>query len=155
MAKKSPDPGVVARSRRAHYDYELGTRFEAGLVLQGSEVRALRELGADVTTAWVDIRDGQAWVKEMRIPQLTHAATKHDEKRPRKLLLHRAEIERLTGSVARDGQTLVVTDCHFTNGRAKVEIALARGKKQHDKRHTIREREGEREARAAIRRGMK
>jgi SsrA-binding protein len=144
---------VVARNRRAHFDFELTDRYEAGLVLLGSEVRALRELGGDVTTAWVDIDGrGEAWVKEMRIPQLTHAMTQHEEKRPRKLLMHRTEIERLLGARAREGLTVVATQCYFKDGRAKLEIALAQGKKSHDKRHAIREREGEREARAAMRR---
>ena len=145
---------VIAKNRRAHFDYELGDRHEAGVVLTGSEVRSLRENGGDVSTAWVDIDGrGEAWVKEMRIPVLVHARFGHDEKRPRKLLLHREEIERLLGAVSREGQTIVVTECYFKDNRVKLAIALARGRKKHDKRQTIREREETREARQAMRRG--
>lgn len=145
---------VIAKNRRAHFDYELGDRLEAGVVLTGSEVRSLRENGGDVSTAWVDIDGrGEAWVKEMRIPVLAHARFGHDEKRPRKLLLHREEIERLLGAVSREGQTIVVTECHFKDNRVKLAIALARGRKKHDKRQTIREREETREAQQAMRRG--
>ena len=144
---------VVAKNRRAHFDYELGDRFEAGIVLIGSEVRSLRAHGADVTAAWVDIDSrGEAWVKDMKIPKLEHAAFGHEEKRPRKLLLRRKEIEKLRGTVAREGLTLIVTLTYFKNGHAKLEFALAKGRKRHDKRHAIRDREVEREARQAARR---
>jgi SsrA-binding protein len=150
---KAKDGGVVAVNRRAHFDYELGERLEAGLRLLGSEARSLRQSGADVSTAWVSIDGrGEAWVKDMRIAVLPHAAFGHEEKRPRKLLLHRAEIDRLRGSTERDGLTLVVTRCHFKDGRAKLEIAVARGKKKHDKRHSLRERQATREALQSIRR---
>jgi SsrA-binding protein len=152
--EKARGTGVIAVNRRASFDFELGEKYEAGMSLLGSEVRSLRINGADVAAAWVDIDGrGQAWVKEMRIPPLTHAAFGHGEKRPRRLLLHRKEIETLRGSKERDGMTLVVTKCYFKDGRAKLEFALARGKKKHDKRQALREREGEREARQAMRRG--
>ena len=149
--EKAKDTGVVAVNRRASFDYELGDRYEAGLSLLGSEARSLRMNGGDVSTAWVDIDPrGQAWVKEMRIPVLTHAAFGHGEKRPRKLLLHRAEIEALRGAIERDGMTLVVTRCYFKDGRAKLEFALARGKKKYDKRQSLRAKAQEREARQAM-----
>jgi len=152
--KKAPNTGVVAVNRRATFDYELGDRYEAGLSLLGSEVRSLRVNGADVSAAWVDIDGrGQAWVKEMRIPVLNHAAFGHGERRPRRLLLHRQEIERLRGSTERDGMTLIATRCYFKDGRAKLEFALGRGKKKHDKRQSLREKDSEREARQAMRRG--
>lgn len=154
MAKPAPGIRVVAKNRRAHFDYELGDSVEAGLVLSGSEVRSLRENGGDVKGAWVDIDSrGEAWVKDMRIPALKHAFQGHEEKRPRKLLLHREEIERLRGRVDREGMTLVVTQVHFRDNRAKLELCVARGKKKHDKRQTVRERDAEREARVAMRRG--
>jgi SsrA-binding protein len=144
---------VVAKNRRAHFDYELGDRYEAGLVLIGSEVRSLREQGADVSAAWVDIdRRGEAWVKDMRIPHLQHAAFGHEEKRPRKLLLSRQEIDRLKGAAEREGLTLIVTQLYFKGGRAKLELSLARGRKTHDKRRAIRDREEAHEARIAMRR---
>jgi SsrA-binding protein len=144
---------VVAVNRRARFDYELGASFEAGLQLIGSEVRALREGSADLSDAWVDVVHGQAWVKGMRIPTLNHAAFAHDEKRARKLLLHRAQIEELERAVDRERMTLVTTKLYFKGGRAKIELAVARGKKQHDKRQTLRERDASKEAREAIRRG--
>lgn len=151
---KGKDGNHVATNRRASFDFELGEKYEAGMSLLGSEARSMRVNGADVSTAWVEINQrGEAWVKEMRIPVLTHAAFAHTEKRPRKLLLHRAEIETLRGSIERDGMTLIVTRCYFKEGRAKLEFAVARGKKKHDKRQTLREKETAKEARQAMRRG--
>jgi SsrA-binding protein len=145
---------LVVRNRRASFDYELFDRFEAGLVLIGSEVRALRAGSADLADAWVDIdKRGEAWIKNLRIPPWQHAAFGHEERRPRKLLLQREQIERLRGAVEREGMTLIATKCYFKGRRAKLEIALARGKKKHDKRQSLRAREADREARAAIRRG--
>src|ERR1043165_2181083 len=133
MAKpKGKDDTTIATNRRAHFDYELGDRYEAGLSLIGSEARSLRVSRADVSTAWVDIdARGQAWVREMKIPVLPHAAFGHEEKRPRRLLLHRKEIEELRGKVERDGMTLVVTRCYYKDNRAKLEFAMARGKKKY------------------------
>jgi SsrA-binding protein len=150
---KGKDSSVVATNRRASFDYELTDKYEAGMSLIGSEVRSLRVNGADVSTAWVDISHrGEAFVKEMRIPSLTHAAFGHEERRSRKLLLHREEIERLQSAIEREGMTLIVTKCYFKEGRAKLEFAVARGKKKHDKRQSLREKDSAREARQAIRR---
>jgi SsrA-binding protein len=144
---------LVSKNRRAHFDYEITDTFEAGLVLIGSEVRSLRVNSADLSDAWVDIdRRGEAWVKGMRIPHLTHAAFGHEDVRPRKLLLHKEQIDRLRGLSERDGMTLIATKCYFKDNRAKIEVGVARGKKHYDKRQTIKNREGEREAQAAIRR---
>lgn len=142
---------VVAVNRRARFDYELGATYEAGLVLIGSEVRALRESSADLTDAWVDVARGEAWVKGLRIPTLKHAAFAHEEKRPRKLLLHKSQIEELERAKDRERMTLVTTKLYFKAGRAKIEVAVARGKKSHDKRQTLRERDAAKEARDAIR----
>ncbi len=144
---------IVSKNRRARFNYEIGDTFEAGLVLIGSEVRSLRQHGADLTDAWVDVQRDEAWVKGMRIPPLSHAAFAHEERRTRKLLMKRFEIERLRGAVERDGMTLIVLTCYFKNNRAKLEVALARGKKLHDKRATIKARDATKEARVAIRRG--
>jgi len=147
---------LVSKNRRATFEYEISDTFEAGLVLIGSEARSLRENSTDLSDAWVEIdRRGEAWVKGMRIPQLKHAAFGHADVRVRKLLLHRAQIERLRGLIERDGMTLIATKCYIKNSHAKLEIAVARGKKQYDKRHSIKDREGLREAQAAIRRGLK
>ena len=154
MAKqKSQDHGdrLVSKNRRAHFDYELGQSYEAGIQLIGSEVRSMRENGADLVDAWVEIdQRGEAWVRGMRIPPLKHAAFGHEEKRARKLLLHREQIERLRSSVDREGMTLIATKCYFKNNHAKLEVSLAKGRKTHDKRQAIKERDADKEARAAI-----
>jgi SsrA-binding protein len=147
---------LVSKNKRAFFDYEISDTYEAGMVLIGSEVRSLRQHSADLTDAWVDIdHRGEAWVRGMRIPPLVHAAFGHADTRPRKLLLHREQVEKLRGLVERDGMTLIATKCYFKNNHAKIEVAVARGKKKYDKRQTIKNREGEREATAAIRRGRK
>ncbi len=153
-AQKSSGDRLIAKNRRARFDYELGQTFEAGIALIGSEARSLRDHAADLSDAWVDIdsRD-EAWVKNMRIPPLAHAAFAHEERRTRKLLLHAAEIQRMRAALEREGMTLIVTKCYFKNGRAKLEVALARGKKLHDKRQAVKAREADREARQAMRRG--
>jgi SsrA-binding protein len=158
-SQKSPaDAGdrLVSKNRRAFFDYEIGDTIEAGLVLIGSEARSLRENSADLADAWVDFdARGEAWVKGMRIPPLKHAAFGHEERRPRKLLLHREQIDRLKGHMTRDGMTIVVVKCYFSKNRAKIEVGAARGRKKHDKRQVIRERDADREARVAMRRGRR
>jgi SsrA-binding protein len=153
---KSTGERLVTKNRRAHFDYELGQSYEAGLCLIGSEVRSLRDNGADLSDAWVEIdRGGEAWLRGMRIPQMKHAAFGHEEKRARKLLLRREQIDRLKGSIERDGMTLIATKCYFKDNFCKVEIALARGRKHYDKRQAIRARETDREARVAMARARK
>lgn len=151
---KEPPRGdrQVGKNKRAYFDYEIIDTLEAGLVLMGSEARSLRVNGCDLTDAWVDIQDNEAWLKGMSIAELKHAAFGHERKRKRKLLLHKAQIEQLRGAKERDGMTLVVTRVYFKDNRAKAEVALARGKKKHDKRQAIRERQSTREAEAAMRR---
>jgi SsrA-binding protein len=147
---------LVSKNRRAFFDYEIGDSYEAGLVLIGSEVRALRENSADLSDAWVDIDGrGEAWVKGMRIPTLKHAAFGHEERRPRKLLLHREQIDRIRGLIQRDGMTLIVTKCYFKDNRAKLEVAAGKGRKKHDKRQALRERDAAKEARVAMRGGRR
>jgi SsrA-binding protein len=144
---------LVGKNRRAQFEYELGERHEAGLVLIGSEARSLRLNAPGLSDAWVDIDSrNQAWVKGLRIPVLKHAAFGHDETRKRKLLLHAEEIEELKSAVEREGMTLVVTKVYFKNNRAKLELAVARGRKKHDKRQLLRERDAAREAQQAMRR---
>ena len=155
--KKLPsDVQLIATNRRASFDYELSDRFEAGLVLVGSEVKSLRNRNASISEAWATTKNGEAFIEGMRIGVLKHAAFGHaKEKRSRKLLLHREEIQRLQKAIERQGMTLVVTQLYFRRGKAKVEIALARGKRAADKRQSIKERDAAREARAAIDRGRK
>jgi len=154
--KKGGGDRLISKNRRASFNYELGDAYEAGLVLIGSEARSLRENTADLTDAWVDIdARNEAWVKGMRVPPLKHASFGHDERRPRKLLLHREQIDKLRGQVEREGMTLIVTKCYIKSGRAKLEFCIARGKKTHDKRHALRTKMDERDAEAAMRRGRK
>ena len=156
--KKAAHAGdrVVARNRRASFDYELGDKYEAGLVLVGTEVKMLRMGTADLTDTWVSIQRGEAFLNGMNIPILEGAAFGHaNDKRARKLLLHAKEIETIERAIQREGMTAVATQLYFRNGRVKVEIALARGKKRADKRESIKERDAEREARVAIARGRK
>ncbi len=159
MAKKDKEiPGekLIAKNRRASYDYELGEKFEAGLVLSGSEVKSLRNHGsADLSDSWVTIRQGEAWLEGVNIPELTGAAFGHLAKHPRKLLLHKREIETLARGIEREGMTVTSTRIYFKEGRVKVEVALARGKKQHDRRQAVKEREADAEARAAMARGRR
>ena len=153
-AGKKPGPGeerLIARNRRASFDYELGDKYEAGVALVGSEARSLREGSADVSEAWVDIVRGEAWVRGMRVPPLKHAFFGHEEKRPRKLLLHAEEIEKLRRALEQDRMTLIVPRVYFKGGKVKLEVAVARGKKSYDKRQTLRERDAAKEARSAMR----
>jgi len=142
-------------NRRASFTYELGERYEAGLVLVGSEVKTLRDGSGDLTDGWVHIDGKNAWLRDIFLPQLSHAAFGHEPRRARKLLLKTAEIDRLRKALSQKAMTAVPTRIYWKNGRAKVEIAVARGKVGADKRHAIRERDVERETRAAMARGRK
>lgn len=156
-AKKAAPNGdrLVAQNRRASHEFELGKSFEAGLVLVGSEARALREGPADISEAWVEIQRGEAFVRGMRVPPLVHSFLGHEEKRPRKLLLHRAQIDELLGAQDRERMTLVVTKLYFKEGRAKIEVRVARGKKLYDKRQALKQKDASKEARVAIREGKR
>jgi SsrA-binding protein len=144
---------VIAENRRARHDYHLLERFEAGLVLTGTEVKALRERGATLQRAFGDVRDGEVWLVGAHIPEYAAGNIRnHDPDRDRKLLLHRTEIASLIGKVQERGLTLVPTRLYFKNGRAKVELALARGKEQRDKRRDIARREAQRDIERALRR---
>jgi len=146
-SKRKVAPGDVATNRQARFRYELLEKFEAGIVLLGTEVKALRTEGAQMTDAYATITpDGEVWLHNFHIPPYKPAAREnHQPDRSRKLLLHRREIERLVGRVRERGLTVVPTRVYFSNGNAKVELALARGKDVHDKRESIREREQKRE----------
>jgi SsrA-binding protein len=153
--KEKDGEKLIVRNRRASFDYELGERFEAGLVLIGSEVKMLRHGSADLTDSWCAIEGGEAYLKGVNIPVLPGAAFGHDGKRARKLLLHAREIETIQRSIEREGMTAVATRLYFKSGRVKVEVALARGKRKGDKREALKAREAEREARAAMARGRR
>jgi SsrA-binding protein len=144
---------VIASNRRARHDYEVLERVEAGLVLVGPEVKSLRAGKASLTDSYALIRRGEAFLENLHISPYPQAGRENpDPKRERKLLLHRKEISRLAGRVAERGLTLVPLSLYFREGRVKVELALARGRRQHDKREAIRERETDRELERATRR---
>jgi len=149
---KSDNDGVIARNKRARHDYHILDTFEAGLVLTGTEVKALRQGKATLTDAYGHVRDGEAYLLNLHIGQYEQGNVfNHEPTRTRKLLLHKREIRRLIGSVEREGLTLIPLDLHFSDGRVKVSIALAKGKKLHDKREDIRRRDDEREMARAVR----
>jgi SsrA-binding protein len=144
--KRKAAPGDVATNRQASFRYHLLERFECGIVLTGSEVKSLRDGAVQLKDAYAEVRDGEVWLRNMHIsPYKPAARENHDPDRPRKLLLHRREIERLIGKTAERGLTLVPIRVYFSGPRAKVELALARGKEMHDKRRSIKERETRRE----------
>ncbi len=151
MPKEKARPGetVVARNKRVSFDYDLGDRFEAGIVLKGSEVKMLRAGKADLTDAFCTVWKGEAFLQGASILEMSGAAFGHRPKGVRKLLLHQREIQLLGLSISREGMTAVATRLYFKGGRAKVEIALARGKKTYDKRQAIKTQDAEREARGA------
>ena len=151
--KRKAAPGDVATNRQASYRYELLDRWECGLVLTGTEVKSLREGKAQIKDGYAAIRDGELWLHNVHIPPYAAASRdNHEPERPRKLLMHRREIERLIGKTQEKGLTLVPTRLYFKGARAKVEVALARGKDVGDKRQSIKEREMKREMERAMRR---
>jgi SsrA-binding protein len=150
--KRKAAAGDVATNRQASFRYNLLERFEAGIVLQGTEVKALREGKAQLKDSYAALRDGEVWLIGAYIPPYGPASREnHEPERSRKLLLHRREIDRLIGSTRERGLTVVPTRMYFKDGRAKVEIALAKGKDVHDKRDTIRKREVAREVQRELR----
>ena len=143
---------TVATNRRARHEYLILETVEAGLVLRGTEVKALRAGLVNFKDAYATVRNGEAWLLGCHISPYSHGTdANHDPERDRKLLLHRREIARLAGKIAERGLTLVPLRLYFKKGRAKIEIGLARGKKLHDKRSALREREVRREMDKAIR----
>jgi SsrA-binding protein len=150
--KRKVGAGDVASNRYASHRYELIERLECGMVLEGTEVKALRTSGAQLKDGYAAISGGELWLHSIHIPPYSPASREnHDPERQRKLLLHRREIERLSVRVNERGLTLVPTRIYFSGPNAKVEIALARGKDLYDKRHSIRERETKRDMERAVR----
>ena len=150
MARRQGEK-LVADNRRARHEFELLERIEAGLVLQGTEVKALREGRATIERAFADVRGNEIWLVGANIAAYDKGGfANHDPERDRKLLLHRREIDRLRGRVQERGLTLVPTRLYFKGGRAKVELALARGKELRDKRRDIAKREADRQIERAL-----
>ena len=144
--KQHDGDSVIARHKRARHDYHILDTWEAGVVLTGTEVKALRAGKANLTDAYGHVRDGEVFLLNLHIGQYEQGNVfNHEPTRTRKLLLHKQQIRRLIGSVEREGLTLVPLDLHFKDGRVKVSIALAKGKKLHDKREDLRRRDDERE----------
>jgi SsrA-binding protein len=144
--KRMVDPGDVASNRRARHRYEILESFEAGIELVGSEVKSLRSGKAQIAEAYAAVEDGEVWLRNAHIPPYEPAAAlNHEPERPRKLLLHRNEINRLIGQTQKKGLTLVPLRVYFKGPRAKLELALVRGKEQRDRRRELRERDQKRE----------
>jgi SsrA-binding protein len=146
-AKAEPGMRGVADNRRARFNYEIGETFEAGIMLTGTEVKSLRSGKATIAESYADAKGGEIWLVNANIPEYLQASRfNHTPKRPRKLLMHKRQISKLVSAVEREGMTLVPLKLYFNlKGRAKVEIALARGKKLHDKRETEKKRSWDRE----------
>ena len=154
-SKDAPTKGVdsrIAENRKALFNYAIEERFEAGLVLEGWEVKALREGKVQLTDGYVVIREGELWLIGCQVNPLRTASThvSADSARTKKLLLHKDQIRRLIGKVEQKGHTLVPLNLHWKSGKVKCEIALAKGKAEHDKRDTIKDREGKREVERAM-----
>ena len=150
---KPEDEGeqLIADNRKARHDYHLLETFEAGLALKGTEVKAMREGRANLRDSYCRIERGEAYLMNAHVGQYSHGGcASHDPLRPRKLLLHQEELRKLLGKTTEKGMTIVALRMYFRKGRAKLAIALAKGKKTYDKRETIKRREAERETRAAV-----
>lgn len=144
---------LIARNKKARFNYDLGERYEAGLVLTGSEVKSLRLGKANLTDSYARLKGGEVWLLSAHITPYPFASyDNHEPERPRKLLLHKREINKLAGKIQEQGMSLIPLAIYFKRGRAKVELALAKGKKLHDKRQTMKKRDQQREIARAMRR---
>ena len=147
---------LVASNRKARHDYLIEDTFEAGLVLMGTEVKSLRQGRASLIDGFATVRDGELWLEGVHIPEYTQGTwTNHSARRRRKLLLNKDEIHKLITKTRESGHTIVPLSLYFKDGRAKIEIALAKGKKTYDKRHALAERQANREAQQAMGRRLK
>jgi SsrA-binding protein len=148
---KEKGRSLVAQNRKARHDYHIHDTWEAGLVLSGTEVKSLREGRANLTDAYATVDDGEVWLRAAHIPEYSHGTwTNHTARRTRKLLLNRREISKIERELGTSGATLVPLSIYFSDGYAKVEVAVATGKREYDKRHTLAERESRREAERAL-----
>jgi len=150
MSDRPDTKTVVVRNRRANHDYAIEEKLEAGIVLLGPEVKSLREGKASLAEAYAHFRGDELFLQQMHIPEYAHRGyAPHDPLRPRKLLLHKRELQRLATAVTRKGFTIVPLQIYFFNGRAKVELGVGKGRQAYDKRHKLKEQAARREARAA------
>jgi SsrA-binding protein len=151
VPKESNGTKLIAQNRRARFDYLIEETVEAGLMLVGTEVKSCRNGKVSLADSYAVVRDGEAWLLQCHISPYSHGnRANHDPLRPRKLLLHKGEVERLAAKVAQEGRTLVPVRLYFKHGLAKVEIAIARGKKTHDKRQATAQRDAERHMRQEL-----
>ena len=148
--KKPPKIAMIALNRRASFDYELLEKFEAGLSLLGTEVKMLRNGKADLTDSWVSLDRGEAFARGINIPVLEGTPFSHEPKRARRLLLNKREIVALQRGIEREGMTVTATKLYFKGSHVKVEIALARGKRDYDKRQAMKTKEADKEAKKAL-----
>jgi len=153
---KTPDTDTIATNRKAKLRYDILDRYEAGMALVGSEVKQLRAKHCNLEGSFVRVRDGEAWILDSSIPPYDHGGyANHEDKRPRKLLLHRAQIDEIDKSLQTKGRTCVPLRLYFKGGRAKLEIALVKGRTHGDERQAIRDREAKREVAQAMKVRMK
>lgn len=151
-AKKDPNNAIIAQNKKARHNYNIVDTYEAGIVLLGTEVKSLREGGASIVDGFCQVTDNEIWLEGIHIAEYGYGTwTNHAARRRRKLLLHRSEINKLAQKLKETGYTVVPLKLYFSNGRAKVEIALATGKREYDKRQALRERQDDLEARRAMR----
>jgi len=144
---------IISKNRKAFHDFEVGERFEAGIALQGTEVKALRAAKVNLSEGWVDLGDDGAWLRDTHIGHYSHGnIMNHLETRPRRLLLHKSELLKLEKAVSEKGHTVVPTQIYFKGPHVKVEVAVAKGKKAHDKRDVKRKKEADREMERAMKR---
>jgi SsrA-binding protein len=148
--KRKAAAGDVATNRQAGFRFNLLERIECGIELRGSEVKSMRNGSVQLKDAYAEVKDGEVWLRNMHVAPYEPARDGHDPERPRKLLLHRREIERLVGKTAEKGFTLVPTRIYFSGPRAKVELAVAQGKDLYDKRRALKDREQKREMQRAL-----
>jgi SsrA-binding protein len=147
---------MVAQNRKARHDYHIDATYEAGIVLTGTEVKSLRAGKASLVDGYAEVRDGEVWLRNVHIPEYDQGTwTNHEPRRARKLLLRHDEISKLIGKTKETGTTLVPLSLYFKDGYAKIELALARGKKTYDKRHALAEKQAKREAQRALSRARR
>jgi len=153
---KEKGRSVIAQNRRARHDYSVLETYEAGIALMGTEVKSLRMGRASLVDAYATVDDGEVWLRGLHIPEYTQGTwTNHEPRRVRKMLMHRHEIDKLESRVNERGYTLIPLSLYFKDGKAKVELALARGKKTYDKRHALAAKQADREKQQALGRQLK
>lgn len=151
QTKKEQGPGIIARNKKARHDFKILDTYEAGLVLAGTEVKSLRAGHASLVDAFATVDEGEIWLRQANIPEYSHGSVfNHSARRTRKLLLNRREISRIQRALESSGTTLIPLSIYFKDGYAKVELAIAEGKREFDKRETIKKRDADREAARAL-----